>query len=92
MTKLFKVLISKDMTQRDLQRAIVEKHNFFIGDDRISRMVTGRLTNYHVSTASIIADTLEVKLDDIVENFKTDKHGRIITTKVIRLGAKRNTK
>lgn len=92
MTKLFKILISKDMTQRDLQRAIKEKHNLFIGDDRISKMVTGKLTNYQVSTASIIADTLEVKLDDIVEKFKTDKHGRIITTKVIRLGGKRNTK
>ena len=67
MTKLAKILIDKNMTQRDLQRAIKQKHNIFLGDDRISRMVTGRLTNYHIQTAKILADVLEVKIDDIVE-------------------------
>lgn len=67
MTKLAKILIDKKMTQRDLQRAIKQKHEINLGDDRISRMVTGRLTNYHIQTAKIIADTLEVTIDDIVE-------------------------
>jgi len=67
MTKLAKILIDRGMTQRDLQRAIYEKFLFFIGDDRISRMVNGKLTNYHLQTAKMIADTLEVRIDDIAE-------------------------
>jgi DNA-binding Xre family transcriptional regulator len=67
MTKLAKILIDKKMTQRDLQRAIKSKYEIFLGDDRISRMVSGKLTNYHIQTAKIIADTLEVSIDDIVE-------------------------
>ena len=67
MTKLSIILIEKGMTQRDLQRAIIEKHKVKYGDDRISKMVSGKLTNYQVNTARIIADTLEVKLDEIIE-------------------------
>jgi hypothetical protein len=67
MTKLAMVLAQKGMTQRDLQRAIINKHNIKLGDDRISKMVSGKLTNYHVATAKLIAKTLDVKLDDIVE-------------------------
>lgn len=61
------ILIDRGMTQRDLQRAIYEKFDILIGDDRISRMVNGKLTNYQLQTAKVIADTLEVKIDDIVE-------------------------
>jgi len=68
MTKLAKILIDKKMTQRDLQRAIKQKHGITLGDDRISKMVTGRLTNYHIQTAKVIADTLEVTIDNIVES------------------------
>lgn len=67
MTKLAMILIDRGMTQRDLQRAIYEKFDILIGDDRISRMVNGKLTNYQLQTAKVIADTLEVKIDDIVE-------------------------
>lgn len=67
MTKLAMILIDRGMTQRDLQRAIYEKFDILIGDDRISRMVNGKLTNYQLQTAKIIAETLEVKIDDIVE-------------------------
>jgi len=67
MTKLAKILIRKKMSQRDLQRAIFDKCNVFIADDRISKMVNGILTNYHVNTAKILADALEVKIDDIIE-------------------------
>lgn len=67
MTKLQKILEEKEMSQRDLQRAIYEKYGIVLGDDRISKMVTGRLTNYHVKTAKILAQTLNVSLDTIVE-------------------------
>jgi len=55
------------MTQRDLQRAIIRKFNVKLGDDRISKMVSGQLTNYHIKTAKLISETLGVSIDDIVE-------------------------
>jgi len=67
MTKLYYLLYQRNMSQRDLQRAILEKHGIKYADERISRMVTGRLSNYQISTAKIIASTLNVKLDDIVD-------------------------
>lgn len=66
MTKLQQLLIDKEMTQRDLQRAILEKQNVFIGDDRISKLVNGVQKNVTMKTAKLFADTLEVKIDDIV--------------------------
>jgi len=67
MTKLSKILTDRQMSQRDLQRAILDKHKVLLGDDRISRMVTGIHTNYQVKFAKMIADTLNVKVDDIIE-------------------------
>ena len=59
--------MDKGMSQRDLQRAIYDKFEVLIGDDRISKMVNGVLTNYHINTAKLISETLGVKIDDIVE-------------------------
>jgi len=67
-TKLANLLNGRGMTQRDLQRAIQAKFGVHIGDDRISKIYTGRLTNYHLKTAVMISQTLEVRIDDIVEN------------------------
>lgn len=67
MTKLAKLLENKSMSQRDLQRAIQQKHGIKIGDDRISKICTGRMKNYHLNTALLIASTLEITVDDIVE-------------------------
>jgi hypothetical protein len=67
MTKLYLILIEKGMTQRDLQREIWNTQGVHIGDDRISKMVNGILTNYHIKTAKLIADTLNVTIDEIVE-------------------------
>lgn len=67
MTKLQTILTEKGMSQRDLQKAIKTKHNVLLGDDRISRLVNGIIRNYHTNTAKIIADTLGVKMDDIIE-------------------------
>jgi DNA-binding Xre family transcriptional regulator len=66
MTKLQQLLIDKEMTQRDLQRAILEKENVFIGDDRISKLVNGVQKNVTMKTAKLVSDTLGVKIDDIV--------------------------
>jgi DNA-binding Xre family transcriptional regulator len=67
MTKLSRILKERKMTQRDLQRAIFDTYAVKIGDDRISRMVNGALKNIHLATAKLIADTLNVTIDDIVE-------------------------
>jgi DNA-binding Xre family transcriptional regulator len=66
MTKLQQLLIDKEMTQRDLQRAILDKQNVFIGDDRISKLVNGVQKNVTMKTAKLVSDTLGVKIDDIV--------------------------
>ena len=66
-TKISKILKLKQMSQRDLQRAIQAEFGYKIGDDRISMICTGRLRNYHTNTAVIIAQTLGVKVDDILE-------------------------
>jgi transcriptional regulator with XRE-family HTH domain len=67
MTKLAKILEDKGWTQRDLQREILDKYDFKLGDDRISRMVNGKLTNYHINTAIMVADALQVTIDDIID-------------------------
>ena len=67
MTKLSIILTKRGMTQRDLQRAIMSKYGFKMGDDRISKMVAGKITNVSLRTAKMIADTLDVKIDDIAE-------------------------
>jgi len=67
MTKLQILLQEKNMTQRDLQRAVYSRFGIHLGDDRISKMVTGRVTNYSLKTARLIADALQVTIDSIVE-------------------------
>lgn len=66
-TKIARILKERGMTQRDLQRAIFNEHGVKFGDDRISKICTGRLKNYHTNTAIIIASTLNVTVDDILE-------------------------
>jgi hypothetical protein len=67
MTKLAIILAQYGMSQRDLQRAIYNQFKVKIGDDRISKMCNGILTNYHVQTAKMIAETLNVSVDEIIE-------------------------
>ena len=73
MTKLENLLNERGMTQADLMRAITTKTGFQIGRDRISKIVNGKLVNYTIETAAMIAETLEVKIDDIVEIKKVRK-------------------
>jgi RNase P/RNase MRP subunit POP5 len=67
MTKLCIILIERGMKQKDLQKAIWDSQGVHIGDYRISKMVNGLLTNYHIRTAKLIANTLGVTIDEIVE-------------------------
>ena len=66
-TKIEKLLRARNMSQGDLVRLIQAKSGFRVGRDRISKICTGRLTNYTVETARMISEALEVSMDEIVE-------------------------
>ncbi len=67
MTKLHKILIQRGMTQRELRQLVLEKTGVEIQIYRISKIVTGQITNYFTDTAKAIANALEVSIDDIIE-------------------------
>jgi len=67
MTKLQKILKRNEMSQGDLLRAIYHTSGFQMGRDRISKIVNGTLTNYTVETAVMIAEALDVTVNDIIE-------------------------
>lgn len=67
-TKLAKLLILKGMTQQELYNLVQTKTGKQIQLYRISTMVNGKLTDYKVSTARILAKTLEVSTDEIIED------------------------
>jgi len=77
MTKIEKILTDRGMSQGDLLRLIIAKSGFKVGRDRISKICTGRLQNYTMETAVMIAEALEVTVDDIVElkNIKKENKG-----------------
>jgi transcriptional regulator with XRE-family HTH domain len=67
MTKIDAILNERGMSQGDLIRLIKTNTGFKIGRDRISKICTGKLTNYTMETAVMIAEALQVPLDSIVE-------------------------
>jgi DNA-binding Xre family transcriptional regulator len=46
---------------------VLKKKGVEIQTYRISKIVTGQLTNYFTDTAKAIAQALDVKVDDILE-------------------------
>jgi DNA-binding Xre family transcriptional regulator len=77
-TKIEKILRERNMSQGDLVRLIKAKSGFKIGRDRISKICTGRLTNYTVETARMISEALEVPMDDIVQIENVKKNNRAV--------------
>jgi DNA-binding Xre family transcriptional regulator len=75
-TKIERILRERNMSQGDLVRLIKAKSGFKIGRDRISKICTGRLTNYTVETARMISEALEVPMDEIVEIENIKKNNR----------------
>jgi DNA-binding Xre family transcriptional regulator len=67
MTKLHKILIQRGMTQRELRQVVVDKTGVDIQLYRISKIVTGQLTNYFTDTAKAIANALDVSIEEILE-------------------------
>jgi len=73
-TKLETILINRSMKQTDLIELMeytVKKNNFNIkipARDRTSKIVTGKQKNYTIKTAVLIAKTLNVSLEEIIED------------------------
>ena len=67
MTKLEQILTEREMSQGDLVRLIRDRSGFKVGRDRISKICTGRLTNYTMETAVKMAEGQGVTIDDLVE-------------------------
>lgn len=55
------------MTYPDLQILIIDKTGYFLGTDRISKIVTGKQKDMLFSTACFIADALGISIDDLRE-------------------------
>ena len=66
-TKLKLILLNRGWRQNDLFNAIKEKSGFTLGKDQISKIVSGVSKNYKIETAVMIAEALDVKVDDIIE-------------------------
>jgi len=67
MTKLHRILIQRGLTQKELKELVLKKTGVEIQTYRISKIVTGQLTNYFTDTAKAIAQALDLKVDDILE-------------------------
>lgn len=66
MTKLAKILSDRQMTYKDFQISLFEKTGYYLGFDRISKIINGKQNDIMLSTAKKIADSLELKVDDII--------------------------
>jgi plasmid maintenance system antidote protein VapI len=76
MTKLESILENRNMSQGDLIRLIKTKSGFRIGRDRISKICTGRLTNYTLETAVMISEALDINIEEFVEIKDVKKYNK----------------
>lgn len=67
-TKLQKLLIQRGLSQSDLQKRVHSKTGIKIEPYRVSKIVNGTITNYFTETARAIAKTLEVSIEEILED------------------------
>jgi transcriptional regulator with XRE-family HTH domain len=67
-TKLQKLLIQRGLSQSDLQKRVHTKTGIKIEPYRVSKIVNGTITNYFTETARAIAKTLEVSIEEILED------------------------
>ena len=70
MTKLQLILQQNDMSQAQLIELIKEKTGKTIGKDRISKICSGKITNYSLRTAKIISISLGIPIDKFIEHRK----------------------
>ena len=67
-TKLARLLMLRGMTQQELYDRVKNKTGKEIQLYRISTMVNGKLRDYKVSTARLMAKALDVPTDSIIED------------------------
>ena len=68
MTKLQQILNENEMTQSQLIEMIRIKTGRIIGKDRISKICSGRITNYSLFTANTISRALGIPIDTFIEH------------------------
>jgi DNA-binding Xre family transcriptional regulator len=67
-TKLYKILLDRSMTQKDLYNLIMEANNGkSVSMYIINEIVNGKRKNYNMNTAILIFNALNVPIDDIVD-------------------------
>jgi hypothetical protein len=67
-TKLYMILSERRMSQKDLYELIIKENNgnkvtMYI----LNGIINGKRTNFHINTAILIANALDVPIDDIVD-------------------------
>jgi transcriptional regulator with XRE-family HTH domain len=67
-TKLYKILSDRSMTQKDLHKLIGESNNGkSISMYILNEIVNGKRKNYNINTAILISNALNLPIDDIVD-------------------------
>jgi DNA-binding Xre family transcriptional regulator len=67
-TKLYKILLNRSMTQKDLYNLIIETNNGkSVSMYIINEIINGKRKNYNINTAILICNALNVPIDDIVD-------------------------
>jgi len=68
-TKLYKVLIQRRMTQKDLFNLILETNNGeSVSMYIINEIINGKRTNYTINTLKPIKKALNVSYDDLIDD------------------------
>jgi transcriptional regulator with XRE-family HTH domain len=73
-TRIQKILNKKGLTQGDLINKIKSETGFIFGRSYISKFCSGHIDNYTIKNAYLLSNSLEVKIDDIVEVEKLEKY------------------
>jgi hypothetical protein len=67
-TKLAQILIKRGMSQTELIERVRDTQGVNIEKYRMSKIVSGHITNYFTSTARAISNALNLPIEDILEN------------------------
>ena len=67
-TKLAQILIKRGISQTELIERIRETQGINIEKYRMSKIVSGQITNYFTITARAISNALNLPIEEILEN------------------------
>jgi transcriptional regulator with XRE-family HTH domain len=67
-TKLYNILAQRGLSQKELYELIIKEN----GGNKVSmyilnEIINGKRKNYHINTAILISNALDVPIDDIVD-------------------------